>query len=134
MRGDGQGECGGAQYWVVGAMFGGSEDNLKVFLQRGYWYCWDPKFNPDIPQAAADLVPKIRVGDRLAVKKMLGQGSSNMLVRALGIVSDVDVTEWRVYVKWLVPDVEREVPIRGCMGSIHGPLEPSEWRASIFQI
>lgn len=122
------------QYWVVGAMFGGSDDYLKVFLTRGYWYCWDPKINPEIPSAVADLVPKINVGDRLAVKKMLGQGSSYMVVRALGIVTDIDLDEWRIYVRWLVPEMEREVPIKGCMGSIHGPFEPSDWRASVFQI
>lgn len=30
------------QYWLVGAMFGGSDDNLDTFIKRGYWYCWDP--------------------------------------------------------------------------------------------
>jgi len=115
-------------------MFGGSDDYLKIFINRGYWYCWDPKINQEIPSAVADLFPKINVGDRLAVKKMLGQGSSYMVVRALGIVTDIDLDEWRVYVRWLVPEMEREVPIKGCMGSIHGPFEASDWRASVFQI
>ncbi len=57
-----------------------------------------------------------------------------MEVRALGIVTDIDLNEWRVYVKWLVSKMEREVPIKGCMGSIHGPFAQSDWRASVFQI
>jgi hypothetical protein len=122
------------QYWVVGAMFGGKEDQLESFVRRGYWYCWDPRVNPEIPAAIEDLFPRIRVGDRLAVKKMLGRGSQSIQVRALGIVTDVDATEWRVYVNWLVEGLTREVPIRGCMGSLHGPFEASDWRASVFEI
>ena len=115
-------------------MFGGSDDKLSVFVKRGYWYCWDPKTNPDVPVAVAESFPKIRIGDRLAVKKMLGKGSPSIEVRALGIVSDIDANEWRVYVKWLVTDLAREIPIKNYMGSIHGPVEPSDWRANAFQI
>lgn len=32
-------------YWVVGAAWGGTEDALPPFLERGYWYCWDPKYD-----------------------------------------------------------------------------------------
>ena len=122
------------QYWVVGSMFGGVEDHLSSFIDRGYWYCWDPKVNPDIPTAVQNALPKIRKGDRIAVKKMMGQGSTNIEIRALGIVKDVDLSEWRVYVDWLVTDKSHEVPIKNYMGSIHGPVEPSEWRANAFEI
>lgn len=123
-----------SQYWIVGAMFGGREDRLPEFVKRGYWYCWDPKFNPDIPTTVAELFPRIKVGDRLAVKKMLGQGSPSIEVRALGIVTDIDAMEWRVYVNWLVSDLNREVPIKNYMGSLHGPVEESDWRANAFHI
>ena len=122
------------QYWVVGAMFGGRDDMLPEFERRGYWYCWDPKDNPEIPANVAELFPKIRVGDRLAVKKMLGQGSSSIQVLALGIVTDTDLEEWRVYVKWLITNLSREVPIKNFMGSLHGPVEASAWRDSAFHI
>lgn len=122
------------QYWIVGAMFAGNDDYLETFIRRGYWYCWDPKINPNIPAAVADLFPKIKVGDRLAVKKLQGQGATSIAIRALGIVTDIDFQEWRVYVRWLVTDIARDVPIKGCMGSLHGPFEPSDWRASVFQI
>ncbi len=122
------------QYWVVGAMFGGKDDSLDKFIRRGYWYCWDPRFNLTIPPAVAELFPRIEMGDRLAVKKMLGQGSSSMVIRALGVVTDIDLEEWRVYVRWLVTDLVREAPIKGCMGSIHGPFMPSDWRNGVFYI
>jgi hypothetical protein len=122
------------QYWLVGTMFSGSDDHLDIFVKRGYWYCWDPRLNPNIPRAVADSFPKIKTGDRLAVKKMLGKGSPLIQIRALCIVTDIDYGEWRVYVRWLVTDMAREVPIKNCMGSIHGPFEPSDWRASIFHI
>lgn len=122
------------QYWLVGAMFGGSDDNLDTFIKRGYWYCWDPKTSSNVPATVADSFPNIKIGDRLAVKKMLGQGATSIRIRALGIVTDIDFQEWRVYVQWLITDLARDVPIKGCMGSLHGPFEPSEWRARVFQI
>ncbi|MNJ61806.1 hypothetical protein D3C77_576120 [compost metagenome] len=115
-------------------MFGGHEDQLATFLRRGYWYCWDPKENKEIPQAAQNLFPKMKAGDRIAVKKMLGTGSRNIAIRAIGVITEVELNEWRVYVRWLVDDLQREVPIKGCMGSIHGPFEPSDWRDSVFSI
>jgi len=124
------------QYWVVGAMSGGKTDQLNLFVKRGYWYCWDPAKNRDreLPHAVQRLFPLIQAGDRIAVKKMLGTGSKNIAIRALGVVTDVDRGEWRVYVKWLLKDVSREVPIMGCMGSIHGPFAADEWRDSVFSI
>jgi len=125
-----------SQYWIVGAMFGGMDDQLATFITRGYWYCWDPNKTRDreVPDSVQKLFPQIRAGDRIAVKKMLGTGSKNIAVRALGIVTDVDHEEWRVYVNWVVPDLAREVPIHGCMGSIHGPFKVSEWRDSVFSV
>lgn len=125
-----------SNYWVVGAMFGGKDDQLAKFIKRGYWYCWDPEKvrKRDIPKKAQELFPKIHDGDRIAVKKLLGQGSSVMSVRALGLVTAVDHDEWRVYVKWLVTDLQREAPVAGCMGSIHGPFKDSPWRSSVFSI
>ena len=123
------------QYWLVGAMWGGTDDALSMFIKRGYWYCWDPKINPDIPDVVKFCFPKILAGDRLAVKKMLGQGSPSIEIRALGIVKDVDYSEWRVYVDWLVTDLNRQVPIKNHMGSIHGPLSAAdEYTRLVFQL
>jgi hypothetical protein len=121
-------------YWVVGAMFGGTDDQLQNFIRRGYWYCWDPRHG-EVPAAVQSLFPQIRVGDRIAVKRLLGKGASDIEIRALGIVRDVDLDEWRIYVNWLVSDLARRVPMHGCAGSIHGPYEADEnWTRQVFQI
>jgi hypothetical protein len=46
-------------------------------------------------------------------------------IRAIGVVKDVDLQEWRKYVEWLVTDVSHKVPIRGFAGSLHGPYKRS---------
>ncbi|MBU3055801.1 hypothetical protein [Pseudomonas indica] len=123
------------QYWVVGAMFGGNEDNLATFIRRGYWYCWDPRRNQEIPQSVASRFPQIQIGDRIAAKRLLGAGSKEIEIRALGIVTDVDCNEWRVYVNWVVPVLARRVPLHGCAGSLHGPYEESDgWVREVFQL
>ncbi len=132
-----------SNYWVVGAMWGGSDDVLGTFLERGYWYCWDPKVEYDSSTDAGNSVKsqrdrflKIRPGDRLAVKKMLGQGSSEIEIRALGIVKAVDHEEWRAYVNWITDkDFSRKVPIKGCTASVHGPFQNSDsWVKDVFCI
>ncbi|WP_338919200.1 hypothetical protein V0M98_17420 [Pseudomonas silesiensis] len=91
--------------------------------------------NAEIPKAVNALFPKIRVGDRLAAKKMIGpKDPSQIEIRALGIVIDIDPDEWRIYVEWIVPEMSRLVPIKGCMGSIHGPFEVSDWLSDVFRI
>jgi hypothetical protein len=125
------------KYWLVGSMFGGVEDQLPIFIRRGYWYCWDPKIKPltSAPDAVTKLFPLIEIGDRIAVKKMIGPSDPKFIeIRAIGVVVDVDFEEWRIYVKWLVTDLSRKVSIKGVMGSIHGPYEPSDWRAQVFEL
>jgi hypothetical protein len=123
------------QYWVVGAMFGGTDDNLPSFLRRGYWYCWDPKQNLEIPSSVKSRFPQIQVGDRIAAKRLLGAGAKEIEIRALGIVTDIDFNEWRVYVNWVVSELSRMVPMHGCAGSIHGPFDASDsWVRQVFQL
>jgi len=120
-------------YWVVGAMFGGSDDNLPRFLRRGYWYCWDPRDNTEVPPVVANRFPRINVGDRIAVKRLLGAGATEIEIRALGIITDADLAEWRVYVDWVVPDLSRRVPMHGCAGSLHGPYQDTDaWVRDVF--
>lgn len=119
------------QYWVVGAMFGGVEDVLDGFIKRGYWYCWDKK----VPNGASSQGPhsvkqqierfkQMKAGDRIAVKKIHSVQNQQMEVRALGIITDIDEEEWRVYVDWKVrfEHLERIVSLHGCSASIHGPF------------
>lgn len=119
------------QYWVVGAMWGGKEDVLRTFVTRGYWYCWNINDFPNEIAGAGNSIKtqqerftKVKKGDRIAVKRLLGQGSSEMAVLSIGIVKDVDMQEWRIYVDWVVSDIEkRRVPLKGCTASIHGPFD-----------
>lgn len=48
-----------------------------------------------------------------------------MEIKALGIVTDIDLKEWRVYVDWKMQfhSGERIVPLGGCVASIHGPYQ-----------
>jgi hypothetical protein len=129
-------------YWVVGAMLGGSDDVLDTFLKRGYWYCWGP-VGPASSSAAGNSVQsqrerflKIEAGDRIAVKKMLGQGATEIEIRALGIVKEVDPGEWRAYVTWVTDEkFSRKVPINGCTASVHGPFKNTDsWVQNVFCI
>lgn len=131
------------QYWIVGAMWGGSDDALNNFIVRQYWYCWDINEAAESGSNAGNSIAtqrerfgQIRHGDRIAVKRMLGRGSADMEVRALGVVRDVDFEEWRVYVNWLTDDqFARKVPLHGCTASIHGPFVSSDaWIQNVFCI
>ncbi|WP_061285990.1 hypothetical protein [Leptospira interrogans] len=125
-------------YWLVGASWGGQDDQSDKFLQRGYWFLgWS-----DIDQPAqAALRDQIKPDDRIAIKQMLGQGSKTILIRALGIVKEIDEEDKRIYVDWLIKKLNREVPSKGIKGSpgvfksIQGPYSPEdEWTRLIFHI
>ncbi len=121
-----------AKFWVVGAMWGGNEDQSDLFLRRGYWFLgWDDKDQPD----QARRRDQIQAGDRIAIKRMLGQGSPDIEIRAIGIVKEVDPDDKRVYVDWILRDMNRRVPSKGCYKSIHGPFPPNEeWTNEVFRI
>jgi hypothetical protein len=122
-------------YWVVGAMFGGTDDQYATFMRRGYWYCWDPRRNDEIPADVQSRFAQIQQGDRIAVKRLLGRGATDMEVRAIGVVKDIDQGEWRVYVNWLLTDLTRKAPLHGCAASIHGPFQADdEWVRQVFQL
>lgn len=121
------------QYWVVGAMWErGKKDQLDVFVRRRYWRLgWSDQDAPD--QAA--LRDRIAPGDRLAVKRMLGQGATEIEIRALVIVAEVDEEDKRVYVDWATTTLQRRVRAKGCLKSIHGPFDPADpWTREVFQL
>jgi hypothetical protein len=54
------------QYWVVGAMWGGRDDQFELFIREGYWLLgWDDDQQPD----QARRRDWIRPGDRIAIRK-----------------------------------------------------------------
>ena len=78
--------------------------------------------------AQRERFKKIKLGDRIAVKKSL-IGDGMIAVRAIGIVKDVDLSEWRVYVDWVLKEKDignRLVPISGWTASIHGPYSAED--------
>lgn len=117
-------------YWVVGAMWGGHDDQYEKFVRRGYWFLgWSNEQQP----AQAQLRNQIKPGDRIAIKKKLGQGERDIQIRAIGVVQEVDPDDKRVYVNWLLTGLDRRVPSRGFFSSIHGPLTSSdEWVRTAF--
>ncbi|KXZ29345.1 hypothetical protein AYB33_17445 [Leptospira santarosai] len=118
-------------YWLVGASWGGQDDQSDKFLRRGHWFLGH--LDEDKPNLAARR-DQIKPKDRIAIKKMLGQGSSNVEILALGIVKEIDEDK-KVYVDWLVKGVNREVPSKGAYASIHGPFSSEdEWTRLVFHI
>jgi len=132
------------QYWVVGATWGGSEDVLPQFITRGYWYCWDANQFENEGSGVGNSIKNqqdrfelVKQGDRIAVKRLLGKGASKMAILTIGIVKDVDLREWRIYVDWVVTGIEgRHVPLKGCAASIHGPFskkgKDAAWVQEVF--
>jgi len=120
------------QYWVVGAMWGGQDDQSEKFVLRGYWFLgWDDNEQP----AQAGLRDQMKPGDRIAIRRMLGRGSPNIAIRALGAVKEIDQDDKRVYVDWFVKGLEREVPSKGAYDSIHGPYTADDlWVKEVFHI
>ena len=121
-----------SNYWVVGAMWGGHDDQSEKFIRRGYWFLgWDDNDQP----AQAKLRDQIQPGDRIAIKKMLGQGSPNIAIRAIGEVVEIDEEDKRVYIHWFVKGINRVVASRGAYASIHGPFTDDEnWVKEVFHI
>jgi len=113
-------------------MWGGQEDQSDAFIRRGYWFLgWTDEEQP----AQAKRRDQIRPGDRIAIKRMLGKGSTEIEIRAIGVVEEIDGDDKRVYVHWAAKDLERRVPSKGCFQSIHGPFEAEdEWARQAFQL
>lgn len=71
-----------SQYWLVGANLGG-HDTTDIFVRRGYWMMgWDDEDQPVFAQRRDDM----QLGDGVAIKAGLGPGSSEIQIKALGIV------------------------------------------------
>ncbi|MGA3983444.1 hypothetical protein ACI2TD_18145 [Ralstonia nicotianae] len=111
-------------------MWGGHDDQYDVFVRRGYWYLGWPDHEQPEQAATRD---RIRPGDRIAIKRMLGQGSPDIEIRALGVVREIDSQDKRIYVHWVTTGLERRVPSKGCFASIHGPFDANDvWTRGAF--
>ena len=113
-------------------MYGGQNDQAPKFIRRGYWVLgWKNEDAPDQAKRRDQIV----AGDRIAIKRMMGQGSTEIRITALGVVTEVDEDDKRVYVNWIADNLDRVVESRGCFQSIHGPFEMNdEWVKEVFRL
>ncbi len=120
-------------YWLVGAMWGGSDDQAPKFIRRGYWQLgWKDEDKPFMTERRNQIEP----GDRIAIKRMMGRGASSIRIIALGIVNEIDSEDGRVYIRWVLSDIlDRVVDAHGCFQSIHGPFASDDsWTKVVFQL
>ncbi len=121
-------------YWIVGARWD-DDDMFDRFIRRGYWECG---YIPGEVPKYDNRLEIINIKDRIAIKSMLGQGNPNIKIKAIGIVNDVEIDgDQRVYVNWVLTDLKRIVPSKGCYGTIHGPFKlkkDPEWIGQVFSL
>jgi len=121
-------------YWVVGASWGGVEYQDQKFVKGGYWMLgWEKKDQPSQYALAEQMKP----GDRIAIKRMKGQGQRGIKIFHIGIIKDVILETNKVIctVNWVATDLQRDVEeSRGCFKSIHGPFKKDSWIEKIFCI
>lgn len=124
------------QYWVVGATLH-SHSAIKTLVNRGYWQLGSDS-RPKRDELYLERFARIKPGDRIAIKSLRGKGTGKISIRAIGIVKDIESIERKAYVNWLLPDVSREVELRGCMDAINGPygldVNHIDWINQIFRI
>lgn len=85
---------------------------------------------------------EIRRGDRIAIKRMLGQGQTGLRILHIGIVRGVvlDTNKVVCTVDWAATDLDRIIQDSGgCFQSVHGPYTKSDpswkqWLEEIFSL
>lgn len=121
-------------YWVVGASWGGVKHQDQKFVKGGYWMLgWEEK---DQPSQFA-LAEKMKPGDRIAIKRMKGQGQTGIKIYHIGIIREVILETNKVIctVNWVATDLQRDIgESKGCFKSIHGPFEKDSWVEKVFCI
>jgi hypothetical protein len=115
-------------YWAVGATVQ-NQDMTDFFIEHGIWYA--------DAQGAQSTISQINVGDRIAIKKMLGQGATDIDIKAVGIVRGIGAYHALPFVvlsiDWLDLRKEgRKVPFGGMGSTIHPVGIPA--RGGIFQL
>jgi hypothetical protein len=118
------------KYWLVGANWSG-DDRADKFYRRGYWELgYKDSEQPRMAQKRDSIQP----GNRIAIKAMRGKGATTITIKCLGIVKEV--AHKRVYVDWLIKDMNRKVAAKGCFQSIRGPYEltgrDAAWIREVF--
>ena len=121
-------------YWFAGATFG-NVDMYKEFIENGFWYMGWEEYQKEEHRISQyfDRVYQIKKNDRIAIKRLLGKGQSYIRIMAIGIVKKV--VKEVIFVEWLVKNLDRSVPINGCVGTIYGPFSyDDDWTNKVFCI
>lgn len=104
-------------YWVAGANVD-KQDMTDHFIDHGFWFA--------DAQGVQDLIETIQPRDRIAIKRMLGQGATEIAIKALGVVQKAEYYEAlrfkMVYVDWIGLTEDRRVPFGGFGAALHGPF------------
>ena len=118
-----------AKYWVVGASWGGVDHQDQLFVEQGMWMLgWE---DGKQPRRAAEM----QSGDRIAIKRMKGQGQKGIRIFHLGIIKGVilDTNKVICTVNWVATNLDRDITeSRGCFQSVHGPYEHDSWIQEVF--
>lgn len=83
------------------------------------------------PEKAAEM----KAGDRIAIKRMKGQGQTGIRILHLGVIQDVILETSKIIctVDWVAKDLNRDIPeSRGAFKSIHGPYSKDAWVEQVF--
>lgn len=119
-------------YWIVGASWGGVDHQDKKFVEEGYWMLgWKKEDQPGQYEKAS----QIKAGDRIAIKRMKGQGQTGIRIFHIGIIKGVILDADKVIctVNWVATDLNRNIEeSRGCFASIHGPFVSDRWVQEVF--
>lgn len=117
------------QYWVVGASWDGV-DQAPRFVANSMWILG----YEDGPQVK--LAKKMKPGDRIAIKKMMGRGQSTIRITHVGIIKGVEkrVSNVLCSVNWVARDLNRQVKARGrgSFQTVLGPIPHDSWVEKVF--
>ena len=118
-------------YWVVGAAWGGTDPQDQRFVEQGIWMLG----RDDEDDAQRQRASKMKPRDRIAIKRMKGQGQTGIRILHLGIIKGIisDTKTFICTVDWVATDLDRDIAkSRGCFQSIHGPFEHDAWIQEVF--
>jgi len=126
-------------YWVVGASWDGTDHQDGEFIENKIWVLG---YKENESKHQYQKAQKIKKNDRIAIKRMMGKGASEIKILHVGIVEGVvDYGNLVIcVVNWLVTNKNISVESRGCFASIHGPYKMNEdeenknWLNSIFSL
>ena len=129
------------QYWVVGASF--RDDGDEPYVPQDEWFVsngvWMLGYPPGEKTIYDRRTAKMQVGDRIAIKRMMGKAQPTIRILHIGIIRDLFPVEafgrFVCSVNWVCIDLDRTVQYNGCGGSLHGPYTYDDrWTRQVFSL